>query len=106
MMNQQEPSMEKVQKTLLDLFEDSKPLKKQASTLLQFAAILVQHEKLADYRNPDKFQHCLTRVKHALKCAAFLKFQQSANAEKDTKWANAHLDPKGANALVELQYWK
>lgn len=98
--------MEKVQKTLLDLLEDSKPLKKQASTLLQFAAILVQHEKLADYRNPDKFQHCLTRVKHALKCAAFLKFQQSANADKDTKWAKAHLDPKGANALVELQYWK
>ena len=98
--------MEKVQKTLLDLLEDSKPLKKQASTLLQFAAILVQHEKLADYRNPNKFQHCLTRVKHALKCAAFLKFQQSANADKDTKWAKAHLDPKGANALVELQYWK
>jgi len=106
MMNRQEPSVEKVQKTLLDLIEDSKPLRKQASTLLQFAAVLVQHEKLADYRNPDKFQHCLTHVKHALKCAAFLKFQQSANADKDAKWAKAHLDPKGANALVELQYWK
>ncbi len=46
--------MEKVQKTLLDLLEDSKPLKKQPSTLQQFAAILVQNEKLADYRNPDK----------------------------------------------------
>jgi hypothetical protein len=53
-MNQQEPSVEKVQKTLLDLLEDSKPLKKQPSTLQQFAAILVQNEKLADYRNPDK----------------------------------------------------
>ena len=46
--------MENVQKTLLDLLEDSKPIKKQPSTLMQFAAILVQHEKLADYKNPDK----------------------------------------------------
>ena len=33
--------MEKVQKTLLDLVEDSKPLRKQASTLLQFAAVFM-----------------------------------------------------------------
>lgn len=98
--------MEKVQKTLLDLLEDSKPRKKQPSTLMQFAAVLVQDETLADFKNPDKFQKCLTRVKHALKCAAFLQFKKSSNADKDAKWAKLHLDPKSANALVELQHWK
>jgi len=66
----------------------------------------VQDETLADYKNPDKFQKCLTRVKHALKCAAFLQFKKSSNADKDAKWAKVHLDPKSANALVELQHWK
>ena len=101
-----EPSVDNVQKMLLSLLEDSKPKQKQASTLMQFAALLVQNQGLQDFKHPEKFQKCLTRCKHALKCAAFLKLKGSNNAAADTKWAKIYLDPSSANALTELQYWK
>ena len=110
---------------MLALLEDDKPVSKHASILMEFAACLLQHQKFADFKDPDRcnsllldavdtvaaachspfyrFQKCLTRIKFGLKGAAFLKFRTSGNANMDANWATQYLFKDRPSSFSELQ---
>jgi hypothetical protein len=108
------------------VLEDGKPVSKHASTLMEFAACLLQHQKFADFKDPDRcnpysldafytvcpfmsftvhrFQKCLTRIKFGLKGAAFLKFRTSGDAILGANWAAQYLiKSKQPSSFSELQ---
>jgi hypothetical protein len=101
----EQPGIEAVQDKLLALLEDSKPIRKEASCIVQFCAALLQSPNYKKYRNPDNFQKLLTFIKHGLKCAALIKFRRSTNAIMDASWAAEHIEAPHSS-FQELQYWK
>lgn len=92
-----------IQAKLIELLEDKRPSMKQPSRLIEFASALLCMN--SNFDDPDRFQASLTRIKHALKGAALLKFRQSKNADSDSSWADKHLVAK-CSSFNELQRWK
>lgn len=84
---QQEPSLQNIQSTLLELLEDDKPVSKHASTLMEFAACLLQHQKFADFKDPDRCNSVsLDAVYTVRSCASFTVSQISEMSHQDKVW--------------------
>jgi len=99
----EEPNAGIIPTKLIEMLEDERPIEKKISRIIEFASALMVVN--SEFDDPDRFQKCLTRIKHALKGAALLKFRQSQDAEQDSVWAEKHLVAKGTS-FNEMQKWK
>ena len=89
---------------LIECLEDEGPLHKKHSLILLFCSAIFKG--LREFQNPNTFQFCLTRVKHALKGAALVKFRNNtSSAKRDAEWAEKFLHCNHC-AMQQLQYWK
>ncbi len=93
----QEPSLQKVQSILLELLEDGKPVSKFASTLMEFAACLLQHQKFADFKDPDRCNSFLLDAFYTvLSWVSFTVSQISEMSHQDKVWVER-------SGVIEIQ---
>jgi hypothetical protein len=95
-----EPDVAMVQRRLLDVLEDDKPFNKGISSIANFSSAIIKGVK--EFQDPNKFQFCLTHIKHGLKGAALLQFSKNrTSAERDKVWADKYLSSPATMSILQ-----
>jgi hypothetical protein len=102
--DQEDVSVASVTSNMTALLTDSNPSRKQTGRIIRFFSAILKG--LKEFRNPNSFQFCLTHIKHALKGAALIRFQENkTNAKLDEDYAAKYLT-SAACTMSDLQNWK
>ncbi len=102
--DQEDVSVASVIANVSAILEDPNPARKKTSRIVRFCSAILKG--LPEFRNPNTFQFCMTHVKHALKGAALIHFQENrASAKLDEAYARNYLS-SSACTMIDLQHWK